>query len=284
VLIRALDLANAYRAERQEAAAAKREGRRRGPTTGIRQLDSALGGYLAPGLYVIHGAAGAGKSALANQIAGSCDCPAQFVTTEMAPLELLRRHVARLGSMARGVLLSGNLAEEREEDLLLGALGFLSQLHYTDAVTEPALVPVVMANQIEVQWDSEFSLLVIDSIHTWAESIAQPGMGGEYEQLGSAMQKLREVSAKLNIPILMVAERNRMSMKVGSVSASAGSRKLEYGPDVVMGLDVDEEQSTPDTKQVSLKIYKNRMGPSGLTIPLVFQADVMRLFPKDIYA
>ena len=58
---------------------ARKEGRLLGPVTGLKSLDRMLGGYMAPGVHVLHGDPGAGKTALALQIAASCGFPALYV-------------------------------------------------------------------------------------------------------------------------------------------------------------------------------------------------------------
>src|SRR5918996_1264990 len=79
----------------------------RAPVTRIPQLDDVLGGALQPGVHVVHASPGAGKTALALQIAATCGFPALFVTCEMAPLELLRRITARVTETLLGRLKSG---------------------------------------------------------------------------------------------------------------------------------------------------------------------------------
>ena len=103
------DLLEAWVADAEAAFAARLAGTPRGPLTGVARLDSALGGFLAPGLHILHGEPGTGKTAFALQVAASCGSPALFVTTEMGPLELLRRITARVTNTYLGRLKSGEL-------------------------------------------------------------------------------------------------------------------------------------------------------------------------------
>ncbi len=80
-------------AHRQQERAA---GRPLGPVSGLRRLDSMLCGAFAPGLHILQGTPGVGKTAFALGLALECRCPALFVTCELSPLELLRRMVARV--------------------------------------------------------------------------------------------------------------------------------------------------------------------------------------------
>jgi replicative DNA helicase len=55
--------------------AAYQAGQARGPLTGLPALDTLLGGALEPGLHILHGSPGCGKSALALSLAARCGCP-----------------------------------------------------------------------------------------------------------------------------------------------------------------------------------------------------------------
>ena len=55
---------------------ARTKGLRRGPVSGLSGLDEAVGGALEPGLHVLHGGPGVGKTAIALQMAAACGFPA----------------------------------------------------------------------------------------------------------------------------------------------------------------------------------------------------------------
>ena len=94
-LCRLSDLLGDWQSEAEDQRQAFIEDRPRGPVVGLKQLDDALGGVLAPGLHIVHGQPGTGKTALGLQIAARCGARSLFVSCEMAALELLRRHTAR---------------------------------------------------------------------------------------------------------------------------------------------------------------------------------------------
>ncbi len=89
------DLISDFVADTEAAAAARAAGHPRGPVTLLRDLDNALGGYLAPGLHILQASPGAGKTAFALQVAATCGFPALFVSAEMGLLEIFRRLVSR---------------------------------------------------------------------------------------------------------------------------------------------------------------------------------------------
>jgi len=66
------DILGDLEAEAGRAHQQRLTGRTGGPVTGLAPVDIALGGYLAEGLHILHGAPGTGKTALVLQIAANC--------------------------------------------------------------------------------------------------------------------------------------------------------------------------------------------------------------------
>jgi replicative DNA helicase len=67
------------------------------------------------------------------------------------------------------------------------------------------------------------------------------------------------------------------------MSAGAGTRKIEYGAETVLDLEVAED-AKPDARgdtQVALKLAKNRAGQAGRTIRLLFNGALQR-FREDV--
>src|SRR3954451_12864646 len=79
-LLRLADLLGELESDATAAHDAYVSGRPRGPITTFKTLDRELGGALAPGIHVLHASPGVGKSALAFQIAATCEYPALFIT------------------------------------------------------------------------------------------------------------------------------------------------------------------------------------------------------------
>ena len=80
------DILGDLETEAERAHQQRLTGRAGGPVTGLAPVDIALGGYLAEGLHILHGAPGTGKTALVLQIAANCGAVALFVTAEMPRL------------------------------------------------------------------------------------------------------------------------------------------------------------------------------------------------------
>ncbi|RYG56947.1 hypothetical protein EON80_28785 [bacterium] len=255
----------------------------RGPVTGLSRVDSEIGHSLAPGLHGIHGAPGTGKTAFGLQVAATCRFPALYVTCEMAPAELLRRHTARVTGTYLGRFKSGELNRAQAEKLAQKAIAEAPDLFLVDATRHPVGIEQIRqyvgVAKENASGDSKGILIVIDSLQSWAEGLAHISKDeggfdgkGEYESLNFAIQVLRTFAQTIQQPVLFISERNRDSMKSGGLSAGAGSRKIEYGTETVFDLDRDVEAQGNSAGEVpvALTLSKNRHGTPGVKIPLFF--------------
>jgi replicative DNA helicase len=268
-----------FRADATAAHEARTSGKPRGPITGIASLDRELSGALTPGVHGIHGNAGAGKTAFAWQVAASCQCPALFVTCEMGPVELLRRLTARATSTYLGRLKSGEMTPAEAEARAREAIESAPQLHMVDATIAAASPQYLLQAASIVRGDSKHFLLVVDSLHSWAGALSSTAPGAsEYETLNAGVAALQSMAAKLQAPVLFVAERNRDSMKSGGLNAGAGTRKIEYAGETVISLDrdTDAREDGGGEVPVKLKFAKNRNGAAGRTVDLLFHGALQR--------
>ncbi len=269
-LLRLGDLLGDFRRDADAAHLARTTGQPRGPVSGLAVLDRELGGALAPGLHGIHGNAGAGKTAFALQVAASCGCPALFVSCEMAPLELLRRQTARATRTYLGRLKSGELRGEDAEKLARRAIEAAPLLAFIDATRGPATPKYLLDCARIVRGQARHLLIVVDSLHSWAQGISE-GLP-EYEALNAGLQDLQRLAAGLACPVVVVSERNRASMAGGGLSAGAGTRKIEYSAETIIELDRknDAKEDGAGEVEVTLKLAKNRHGVADKPVALKF--------------
>ena len=274
------DLLGAWEADAQSAFDARTQNRPRGPITGLGALDRELGGYWAAGLHIAHGAPGAGKTAFALQVAASCQCPCLYLTCEMAPLELLRRLTARATQTFLGRLKSGELRPDASLALARRGAASAPQLAMVDGTRAYASPSYLRECAQIVRGDAEHLLIVVDSLHSWAESAGASG-ATEYETLNVALMALKRAASELDCPILAIAERNRGAMQGGGLSAGAGSRKIEYGAETVLDLERAESahQDAGGEVEVKAKLCKNRHGAAGKSVKLKFNG-ALQLFSQ----
>jgi hypothetical protein len=127
---------------------------------------------------------------------------------------------------------------------------------------------------IAVKGDASHVLIVVDSVHSWAE--AAPVDVDEYTALNDGLAALRRIARNLNCPVLAIAERNRAKMSAGGLDASAGSRRFEYGAESVLALNRDKDEGADGEAKVTLTIEKNTNGAAGKRLPLLFNGALQR--------
>lgn len=238
-------------------------GRPRGPITGLPELDEAIGGALPAGLTVLQGAPGAGKSALGLQIAASCQFPALIVSAEMAPVELFLRLICRHSGEYLGRLKTGELGRGRLTDLAIQTAQAYPDLTILDATKGGATL-----ERIEAVVDSTPGLILIDSLHIWATGLAKGLAVTEYDALGLALTTLTALTGQ---SVLTIAHRNRQGQRGGGLHASKGHGGIEYAAELVFDLNLtDDGHGAGAEKAVELTIEKNRHGPAGVAIDLIF--------------
>jgi replicative DNA helicase len=264
--------------EDQKLYEAKMSGTATGPAlSNLGSLQDELGGCLPPGLHILHGVPGAGKTALALQIASTCGCPALYITAEMSRFELIRRLVARVNEIYLGRLRTGEFAPDAMCEFRKAVSRSCPDLVLADG-TQSDFVP-------DPNWIAEFApiargnhahlVIVIDSVHAWARRVDE-NQSSEYDCLNYGLDALVEIAEKLRIPILGLAQRNRTSMQTGGMSASRGTSSFEYLSESVWDLSTDEHSASSDSKTVNLTLAKNRYGTAGKDIALDFEGRVMR--------
>lgn len=151
---------------------------------------------------------------------------------------------------------------------------------YADRTKASAASQSSPGSEGEDDFAAEHFLLVVDSLHSWADAI---GDGEEYDRLNVGLSELRLLAKCLNCPVLAIAERNRASKNSSSQSAGAGTRKIEYGAETVIALDTDDDaKESPDgLKEVKLTIGKNRNGKTGKTT-LLFHGGMMKFTESPV--
>ncbi len=276
-LCRLSDVLGDLRRDADAAYEARVSGNPRGAISGLASLDRELSGAFAPGVHFIHGNAGTGKTAFCLQVAADARCPALFVTCEMSPVELLRRHTARITSTFLGRLKSGEMRGEDAERLALQACEAAPDLAFADATTGPASPAYIFDCAQIVKRDTPHLLIVVDSLHSWAQGTAPDG-ANEYEALNAGVSGLQRLASRLGCAVLVVSERNRDSMKSGGINAGAGTRKIEYGAETVIDLERDTKQAEDGGGEVEIKLTlaKNRHGTAGKPMALRFNGALQR--------
>lgn len=251
---------------------ARLTGKPMGAVTGFPKLDDALGGSLAPGLHILHGSPGSGKTAFALQVAALCECPALFVTCEMPPIEMLRRLTARISGQYLGRFKTGEMTPGEARSHAESAVAQVPMLSMLDA-TSPGISPTDIRTAAETTRrlcpENRHLLIVIDSVHTWVRGFSA-GLE-EYSALTAGLDALRTIAQEMNCAVLGIGERNRASMQAGGQSAAAGTRSFEYSSESVIELQAKQDCIDADGRtRVEVLLSKNRNGSPGRKIDMFF--------------
>lgn len=260
-----------------------------GLSTGLTRLDALIGGF-EPGLYLMAGGPGVGKTTFALQIAATVtrEAPVIYVTFENSPANMtLKALTARAGinpaDVARGFADMDALRRAADEWRPIG--NRLAMIEGTTRLTVPQVR--ALALRAMNRHKAERCLIVIDYLQLWAKAAADlRGMATVRERVEAMGNDLRELAVRLDSPVLAIANQNRAGGNYsGSGAASLDSLKesgdLEYMTDVALFLTQDDERPvTPPARAVTLTIAKNRHGETG-KVPLVFRPDRGRMAEED---
>lgn len=255
----------------------------RGLRTGLAKLDDLLSGF-GTGLYLLAGAPGVGKTTLALQMAATVAArgtPVIYVSYENSAENL----ILKLISSKAGV--NTQMMERGQVDLKV--------INQAAAALDPVLQRLVIlegtsrltpeevkakALRIQRGASDKRCLIIFDYLQRAAHAQGYEQIRHNVSQLAGT---LRDLSNRLDSPVLALCSQNRSGGQygVGGGSASLDSLKesgdLEYSADAVMFLCPSERrQATAPCRAVDLVLAKNRYGDLGL-IPLIFRPDVGQL-------
>jgi replicative DNA helicase len=273
------DLIRDFVADTDAAASARANGVPRGIVTGFTDLDADLGSFLMPGIHILQGGPGSGKSALALQIAANCFYPALFVTAEMGLIELFRRTIARETGTYLGRLKNGEISGEKAASLAVDTVKKVPKLALMDStkvfVSRDAMQKA--AEGLRTHFKSDHILIVLDSLHVWARSSRQSSVEtmdiSEYETINNGIDAISTLAADLKCPVLAIAHRNRESNKgKPGLHSSKGSGDLEYTAETVLDLNRQKDDTDSNGEvEVNAVVYKNRNGVVGKKYSLQFE-------------
>jgi replicative DNA helicase len=272
------DLAGNYHLDLLAKLEARAEGRVLGPVTGLSVVDDALGGHLPPGVNVLTGAPGAGKTALAVQVAAACGINAVYVTVETTPFDIFERVI--VGRASPSLLLSTLRSGGIDPDQLVDEIGL---------ALDPA-PPIVLVDARAAVADEGFvdgiikrhtvdnlpPLLVVDSLQVWARSLCHSSRPlSEYELITEGVKILSRLAADKPVSILALSHRNRAGQERGGMFAGKGSGDIEYAAESLLELQ-NQPDSKPDARgevAVDLRLVKNRRGAAGQVFKLKFKGE-----------
>ena len=233
-------------------------------------LNRALSGLAAGQVVLLMGATSRGKTSFALQIAtcaASHDHTPVIWTMEMSPSALFARMVAQLsGVRASFHLIDGERAAQRD------AVGTLNDKPiYFDAHSRTVSGFIASVRQVRAKFGS-VGLGIVD----YLQLIRTSNRGSRAAEVSENSRNLKIAAMDLGIPIVVLSQVDRASVKgegkIGLHSAKE-SGDVENDADVVLWIEAGELSRDQDTC-VALHIGKQREGPAGFSIPMIFRPSV----------
>ncbi|BDC53154.1 hypothetical protein F183_A54690 (plasmid) [Bryobacterales bacterium F-183] len=258
-----------------------------GIRTGIPRLDALMNGFC-PGLHVLGGAPGAGKTTLALQMAmqaASSGVPALYLTYENTPANLVLKAICAEADIAP---LDVERGFGKPETLSAAAATLKPALDKVAFVEGTLRLSTGAIRALAEDWRTRHNapriLIIVDYLQRAAHQ-------GGYELLRQNVSRLaaelREISSALSSPVLALASQNRSGGDYGKGGGSANldslkeSGDLEYGADSVMFLRANKSRTLSEPfRAIEIALVKNRFGPLG-AVPLVYRADVGELYEDE---
>ena len=301
------------------AAAFKRDGKLSGLATGLRTLDSKMGGLQASDLVVLAGRPGMGKTALATNIAyniaraweGEHRADGHMVTVnggvvgffslEMSAEQLATRIIAEQTGISSSRMRRGDI-EERDFDTIKDKMIEIQHLPLFIDETGGVSVAQLAARARRLKRQRGLDLIVIDYIQLMHGSTRR-AQEGRVQEVTEITTSLKALAKELNVPILALSQLSRQvenrEDKRPQLSDLRESGSIEQDADVVLFVFREEyylenkkphegsEEFAKWQKQMDeahgkaeVIVGKQRHGPTG-PVELQFEAEVTRFFDLD---
>jgi hypothetical protein len=256
-----------------------------GVRSGIDRLDEILGGFQ-PGLTILSGGPGTGKTTFALQVALSVadtEAPALYLTFENTPEQLTRRGIAAVGGMDSKDVRRGRVPMKDVQAAAERWNERARRLAIVDGhgkLTRPQIR--AKAQRHMNRFGAERCLVVVDYLQFYAK-IADD-LGGmetraKVEVMGDELRN--EVGKRLRSPVLAISSQSRRGYNGdGEAKVRLDTLKesgdLEYTADAVAFLTPplkdETRQATGKAKALDLTVAKNRHGEKG-AVELIFRPD-----------
>src|SRR5213078_2488269 len=207
------------------AKAFQRDGSLSGVATGLRDLDSKMGGLQASDLVIIAGRPGMGKTALATNVAynvasawrgevradGHIDTInggiVGFFSLEMSAEQLATRIISEQSSISSSIIRRGGINERDFEKIKDTAIELQNLPFFIDE-TGGLTVAQLAARARRLKRQKGMDLLVIDYIQLLAGSTRR-SQENRVQEVTEITTSLKALAKELNVPIVALSQRSR---------------------------------------------------------------------------
>jgi len=250
-----------------------------GVSSGLLDLDDALGGFQPGTLTIIAARPSMGKTALALNIADhaavNCGVVPLFVSLEMGRAELALRMIQSRAEVDGYRLRNAHLLTGEERGRLHLASMALREKSFPIDESPARSVAQIAANARRLKARRGIGLLVVDYLQ-----LVEGQGASRQEQVASISRRLKQLSKELDLPVIALSQVNRSAegredhrprmadlRESGAIEQDADVVILLHRPDYY---DPDDEPGTAEAI-----VAKNRNGAVG-TVGLVFRRHLAR--------
>src|SRR5512140_2720463 len=296
------------------AKAFQRDGKLSGIATGLRDLDTKMGGLQSSDLIVLAGRPGMGKTALATNIAFNFAKAHRaevqpdgtmksvnggvvgFFSCEMSAEQLATRIIAEQTSIASSMIRRGGISEADFEKIRDYSIELQSLPFYVDE-TGGLSISQLTARARRLKRQKGLDLIVIDYIQLLSGS-GKRGNDNRVQEVTEITTNLKALAKELNVPVIALSQLSRQvenrDDKRPQLSDLRESGSIEQDADVVMFVFREEYYLANKEPRAGTEEYakwqtemdlahgkaeviigKQRHGPTG-TVELHFEANVTR--------
>ena len=246
-------------ADMEEAAAS--EGKLRGITSGLADLDSHLGGFHNGDLIVEGARPAMGKTALLIHHAMHCAVPYGFVSAEQPAHQIAQRMISAWGRVSLADLRQGRVGG-KEMQAVKSAQGVVRRANIYDR-SSPSILEI---ERVARRWQHRHGIRIL-----FVDYIQRIRGSGErrHEQVGDVVRRLKTLARDLDIPVValsqvgrQVEQRENKRPRMGDLSDSS---EIEKEADQILTLYRDEvyDRNSDDKGVAEIAIEKNRHGYVG---------------------
>lgn len=257
-----------------------------GLSSGFSNIDQILDGFQQGNLITLAGRTSMGKTWVAlnfiNNIAIIQKIPIGFYTLEMSESEIIFRLLSLHSGIPIHVIKSGTMNEDQFK-LVENSYREISEspLYITDNQINTKLSTLIN-NIKQSHHENNFKLVIIDLIGHINTS-SSSNKSNRPTEVGEITKALRGCGKELKIPIMILAQLNRLSATKGKPELIdlSESGSLEQDSDVVMFVHRDNYyNSNNNENKIEIIIAKNKHGEQNIHSEFYYCKDTWALSPR----
>jgi replicative DNA helicase len=261
-----VELARQFIDEFEKAVITKRDGRSIGITTGLRDLDECFGGWMPSTFNVLGARTSMGKTTLGINFAYAAAEAGKHVvyfTVEMRATRILGKILSRIGRVNGSRIATGEVSDE-EIDRLHHALAVYNSSGLGINDRAGRTIEAVESEAWRMHRQKKLDFLIID----YVQQLRCEGkrFQSRHAELGEITARLQDLSHRLEIPVLVLAQLNRQAENLGddrppNKAHLKDSGSIEQDADVILLIHRDRKDDP--TSRTWVIVDKNRDGKLG---------------------